>query len=428
MRLYIKSHKFIYIMNLFYSSFMIFYTLMPKTVVIMFSLLINIYNISFFLKDNSIFLSVFLNSILMLPTSFVSILASSYGEFPLTWFSLQILFLTLYIFLKGYASIEYMFVYLLFSIIYIMGLFKTKDIIASFSQFLSISLFFFSFQIGYALKKREESDKLLDAVILYIFSSLSVAFQLIMQIIFINKTNIIIGHYVTMGTSRVAYGGLMNDYSFVTLFLTSSALLLLIYYIETRVIPLPYFIFFETILLTTSVLVSSRTGLISFAITLLIYFTYNFRKINKKFFLVFLLSLFAIPFLIKKLASMRDANTFFDSSGRIGNFSRAVLIIKNNFMIGVGLGANNLVKYYQIGNPHNFFIQYLLQMGVLGVLTILINLCVFIKNNVYKNNLMWLFLLIMVGSMFIPDIFSSRFFNVIVILIMMNSKNLSYDN
>ncbi|HFM7253030.1 TPA: hypothetical protein ACG92L_002418, partial [Enterococcus faecium] len=70
-----------------------------------------------------------------------------------------------------------------------------------------------------------------------------------------------------------------------------------------------------------------------------------------------------------------------------------------------------------------FFIQYLLQTGIIGTLIILSGFFKFTYEELKKSGCYkWLFLMIVVGAMFIPDIVSSRFLYAIVVLCMISAS------
>ena len=68
--------------------------------------------------------------------------------------------------------------------------------------------------------------------------------------------------------------------------------------------------------------------------------------------------------------------------------------------------------------PHNFFIQYLAQFGMIGFLIIFMGFFPVVKKNLLDRNSVgkWALVTIIVGAMFIPDIINSHFLSVILLV------------
>lgn len=411
-----------YILNLLYSSLMIFYAILPKFIIIFISAILFVYDFFTMSKEFNKSIGVFIAGLLFLPVSFVSILATPYETLPITWFYLSFLLLMIIVVLKNQLEKKFFLFYQFFISFFLISIIYSKNIVSSLSQFLTISICLFSFQIGEFLKNNF-SNKLMEEIQkCYIITSVSVAFQILLQRFWITNTGQIIGHYSLMGGDRIAYAGLMNDYSFASLYLVTAAMLLLILFVETKKVSIINFVILFSFLVFTSILVSARTGIFSLIVTILLYFIFRFKKDFVKVSILSVIGLTSVPFLLNYLTSIRKYERLFDGSGRLELAYKAWNVFLKNPVIGVGFGRDNLVNNYNMIVPHNFFIQYLLQFGIVGFVIIVFNFFIFYMKYSRNNYLMWLFLLCFIGSMLIPDIVSSRFLSVIIVMIMINSS------
>ena len=212
----------------------------------------------------------------------------------------------------------------------------------------------------------------------------------------------------------------MGDYSFATIYLAAGCMIVLIQFMDWRRIRFFRFLIEEAFLIISMLAVTARTGWAALAIILLVYFLRNIRRINWKTALLLLLGVVAVPAVLNELIISRVGQNLLDASGRFENFRIAWEVIQEYPVFGVGLGSEILKNNYNIGLPHNFFIQYQLQIGFVGLCIVLAFFIEFLRKNYVKNNaIKWVFWLIVVSSMFVPDIFSSRFYYVIIIVCML---------
>lgn len=406
------------VLNIAYNSFMLFFKYMPGIIAILSSLMIYLYNYRFFKKRNNPDLALSKVAILCIPTSFISIVGTSYGEVPISWFSITILLLTIKVAIKRSINNKYLILYLLFCLFYIASTIVYGLSLSSVSQFLTISIFLFSFQIGEYLKKTGNKSNL-DRV--YVLSTICFAAQLIAQRSIIALFKQSVGYTAVMGANRTAYAGLMNDYSFASLYLATGCFVVFLEYIREKRINTANFLLLISFLLFATIITSARTGLIALAITMAAYIILNINKNKKRILLLLMLAIMAIPLVVNSVLSVRSANTIFDDSGRMDLIKDALVIFKDNKMIGIGFGVQNIANNYSMTVPHNLVIQYLLQFGIIGATIFFINLLLFYKNN--KNNYqIWVFIMCIIGAMFIPDIVSSRFIGMVVVIIIANNR------
>lgn len=413
-----------YIINLLYGTFMIFSNILPSIIVAIISSIIYLYDYIKLSKKYSKSIALFFNSILFLPVSFISVLGTSYASLPITWFSVSILLLTLIVILTNNLKRIYVFFYILFVTLFVFSLSFISSYMSSLSQFFTISLCLFSLQIGELLKKDSSKNVIYKSLDFYLLSVLSLALQIVIQRFYIMKTGTIIGHYSLMGGNRIAFAGLMSDYSFASLYLVTGSLILLLLYMHYKKISFFKFSVFFLLFTFISILTSARTGFFSLIIVVFLCFLLNLNKKHLgRIMMLSVIAIVAIPFAFHFMASLRTLDSFLDGSGRVELMKRAFSIIEIKPLFGVGFGIENLKSNYGMMLPHNYFIQYLLQFGIIGTLIITLNFITFYTKNKKNNFLMWLFILCFIGAMLIPDIVSSRFLAIVLIIVTMNKKS-----
>ncbi|MFC3748201.1 O-antigen ligase family protein [Paenibacillus sp. GCM10012306] len=406
-----------------YDVSMIFYELLNNSIVGIFSAIIAGYLFFLFFTKTNVFQALFYMMIVFIPTSFVSIIGTSYGDFPLSWFTLISIILFLTVAFKGKLNKIYFLLLIFFATFCSITLFKVESVPDALKQILTICLFLFSFSIGEQLKKSYNSTFMNEINFLYIMSVVGLSLQVLMQQLYILNTGEKIGHYTIYGFGRITYAGLMNDFSFTTLYIATGAMLVLVLYFEEKKIKFYQLIIMEILFVYTILIVNSRTGLYVFLILASIYITKKIIKGNVKALSFVLIIVFSLPYIYNYIMISRGGQALFDGSGRIGNYQDALAAFSENFFMGAGFGLNNLYSATGAGAPHNFFLQYLAQSGIIGTLLLIANLIILFKKDINKfNNIRWVIYIILCGSMLIPDIVSSRFFSVVIVMAMISSQ------
>ena len=216
---------------------------------------------------------------------------------------------------------------------------------------------------------------------------------------------------------RTAYGGLMGDYSFATLYLACGFMLLFLLWLRYKRITFFIFILIGLPLTAGMLIVSSRTGLAALLIVLALYFLFTRKKFTFRTSILVVLGIVAVVVVLTKMQSLRGTQSLLDSSGRIEGYIDALEVFLNHPVFGVGLGLTNLFNSTGLGVPHNFFIQYLCQTGFVGTVLICLPFIVYIGNELTSSKcIKWVFILIFIGAMLIPDITSSRFLFAIIVI------------
>ena len=409
--------------SLLFQSLMVFYSLLPPFIVAILCLLIFMFYYRILRNYFSFPNALFLISILYIPTSTISILGGDYTNLPLTWFNFLHICLFLLSIVNEKVDRTYFLLMMLFVIVCLYTLVVSLDVLDSMKQILITFLFLMSFILGKVLKKESSSFFIELGWFFYLLSVISVALQILLQYIYINVTGNVIGHYGKLGINRILYAGLMGDFSFASLFLATGICYVLIIYLKTKKINTIFFLTIESLLSIATILITSRTGIVSLVIVMSLFFL-DIRNWTLKYLLV-LLGVFSGSFIIvEKLLSSRLGQSFLDSSGRVGNYIEAFDLFFKRSFFGYGMGRDTILKLENFHLPHNFFIQYLVQIGFIGLIVILLFFSYFIMGELkYARSGKWVFWIIMIGSMFVPDIVTSRFLTCVVILCMIEGQN-----
>lgn len=360
---------------------------------------------------------------LLAPTSFVSILGTGYGELPITWFHIVTCILIITIVVKPFKINMFFILPIIFIAFSLITLFRVSNIIDALKQIMTITIFLFSFFIADQFKNvsSELVEKKLSE---YYITNIDIFIVIVMlQKILISQFNILVGHSVAY-TGRKIYAGYMTDYSFATLYIATGALLLVVRFFDKKEeVSWKNFIIRETLYLVGMLTVNSRTGLFAFILTAGIFVVIKMIKGNLKSFIIVLLAIVILPMIFEQVSLLRGGQALLDDSGRTSGYINALEIFMDNPLIGCGFGLGNLRAVYGIGVPHNLVIQYLAQMGIIGLgIFSSLFIIMFIKYNAYLNIYIWIIIEIFIGAMAIPDIVSSRFLSIIIIMFILKAN------
>ncbi|HDT7640406.1 TPA: hypothetical protein RD474_002245, partial [Enterococcus faecium] len=227
--------------SILFQSGMIFYSLMPSIAIAVVSFFMFLYYMWCLKKYFCLADSLLLTSILFIPTSTISILGTSYSSLPLTWHNLIIIILMLYIIIEGTLNRSYLIILFLFICFGISTSMFLPFLIDALKQLMTISLFICSFLIGKRFKMYSKNLTMIGWNF-YFIGVVSMAFQVYLQRVYILSTGVIIGHYAEMGLNRIAYAGLMGDFSFAGLYLATGCLYAFLKYVDLKNWKLLFFI------------------------------------------------------------------------------------------------------------------------------------------------------------------------------------------
>jgi O-antigen ligase len=352
---------------------------------------------------------------LSLPYSYINIWGGDYSSFPLSWFWVFLLGLFLINFFKSRFIIDFSGkIALLIAIGAFIPFLISYDYFDGFKQYINIIAFCISFIIGTSLKINWNIDKIKDIIFTYAMAALSASLGLFIQIYIFLSIGKIIGKIDFMA-SRIGFGFIFSDYSFLSLFLASASGILIDFFEKNKNLREKSIfsrIFLIFLFMIASLLTSARTGIVSFFIASIIIYNLYFSNIlsfSFKKIIVGIIILFILLILIYGLPRLRG--DIFSSSGRIESYILGLQIFRQNPVWGCGLGVRSYKERFGYTIPHNVIIQYLSQTGLLLTILILILLFDIIKKawKIKISSIFITLLTIMIGSLFIPDILNSRF-------------------
>lgn len=413
----LDKYKIKYFMVIFYISSMIFSDLFSSFFIAIYQLLFNFFFL-YLCKERKIIITLINLVIINLPITSISILGIDYESLPVTWFMIFITITGCYSLLFGKISAN-LIILVIVSIIYLFILLIIKNYkLDAINQLITIILFFFSFTIGdYSRRIIINKTKVKHLYDLYLIVCFAFSFQIILQYIYISRTNQIIGYYTLLGGNRKCFGGLFMDFSFASVYLSTGSILigkeLLIKKITISNI------FKISIIVLATLITSARTGLYAFIIIMTILIFINLKKLRIYILPLLLIGSIFLTLGLNRMLENRGGTSIFDGSGRLEGYIGMIPYIKNNIWLGIGMGINNLKKITNLGLPHNFYIQYLTQIGLIG--TILLQLFMLLIFKLKNKEHVFVFCLIFISSMAIPDILNSKYIIVIIILICLDN-------
>lgn len=363
--------------------------------------------------------------ILSINSSYTSVFPIEYSSFPITWYLLAILMLIIVCFANGISKNIYFLVCLAVVVYFVVNLsWMNNNFVNSLNQLINILLFLlllaFSKKIALAVGVVRHTE------LTYIFFTevLIYSLMVILSYVAYNYSGIALGK-IDLMNYRISYSATFNDYSFATLYIAAAITIIIVFIIEKQIKYNRFFFYgLLAIYLIAIIIINARTGIIALAISIGILILYeSIFSCKIKAVLILPAALIIGGILFNTILQNRGGQALLDSSGRIEGYMAALNIFRNHPWLGTGFGIQNYTDISHMAIPHNLFIQYLVQFGIVGLVIVLFIVVdtffkLIKKNGVYK----WAVLTIFIGSMFIPDIISSHYLIVILILALCYEK------
>lgn len=368
--------------------------------------------------------------ILSLPLSFRSVLNTDYGNLPISWFHLFGVFfmariLLLFVIKKLRLYIAPISIYsIMFFVSSIVVLILSPYPLNAWKQFINIAFFSLMVVVSVGLVKKYglnffDLNRLRKT---YIFTAQCTAIGLIIQAILYTMFDIELGMIMQLGGNRLAFGLLFNDFSFISLYLSTGVAMMLS---SVKKLTFTYIFGFTTLL--GGILVSSgRTGAAALILATILFAFVHFLKmlirpkktsmnsLFKGFVLTFGVAVF-MALLIYGTLLVRPMDAFSDT-GRLFSYAVGIKYFLQNPLTGIGLGVQAYKEVTGVTIPHNLFIQYLAQTGVIGIIPLCVLIVSLFLTALKSPCFGYALITAIAGSMFIPDIINSRFFLIIVML------------
>jgi len=169
---------------------------------------------------------------------------------------------------------------------------------------------------------------------------------------------------------------------------------------------------------------SARTGFVSFGFVVALKLLYTYKRELKKLFLIAIIGVFLVFATTLLLALVRPE---VKTTGLLANNSRFMLIevyvkaLKDHVLLGYGLGSIYLQGLFNLPMPHFSLLNIADQVGV-PITIILVLFVVSFIYNFCRNKLNFeLVLFILVGSCFIPEIWSTKFICLIFAIVLIKT-------
>ncbi|OUS69952.1 hypothetical protein B1748_29920 [Paenibacillus sp. MY03] len=369
-------------------------------------------------KGNGALLTTLKLLIISLPISFLNIFGGQYGEIPISWFNL--FFIILLVMTLKYLIISKYSRSLLFCVICLIVLgsvltYFSHNLIDAAKQFLNILIFVFLPLIGYQLYKTKyiTETEIIKLKQIYINITIVTAVFILFQYALHRVLGFQTGNIDFMGTYRIAYGFVFNDYSFLSLFIVSGMALLY----KSKKFNTSQLLLLS-LMFAACVISSARTGIIALILALVLEALLSLTKIKIR-------SVLKLPFIailsiatVYFFSAIRGTEEFLNDSGRIDGYLQAMEYFYSFPITGIGLGVRSYKDLTGLAIPHNIIIQYLVQTGIIfTVILIFFILKIFRDSIKINSNLTLPLLTILLGGLFIPDIINSRYLPIIGMLI-----------
>lgn len=374
------------------------------------------------LSDYSLINKMICLMIFSIPLSYVNVFGGSYSLLPLSWFHIFTLLTLIIIIIKilkhnKLENINLLYFGIFIIILGFLLMIFSPNIVDAFKQYLNIVLFimlvtFASVTSSFIkLKLNLISD-------MYILTTVISSLFTLIQSYLYNYQSIQFGFIDLMGASRVAFGFIFTDYSFFSLFLITGATLILF---KTNKNFMDFI--FLIIILAGALVTSARTGIISLMILFSIVVLINLLKLKIKGFFQLLIftafSLLAFYLLLKV-----RGNQLYNDSGRLSGYTDAYQIFLESPFTGIGLGVSSYLSITGKTIPHNLISQLLVQTGIIFTFLVMIFIFMIIFHSFKINNeFKYGLYIVLIGSMFIPDILNSRFIIIMSFLLYFTYKD-----
>jgi|LFRM01.1.fsa_nt_gb hypothetical protein len=387
-------------------------------------------------KQNCGFIAIILELMCYcIPISWRNIFGGSFATLPIPWFYILGAVLIVHLFFKkfykksirGYGRALTSIGSLILIFLALVPLLMTKHEFFSESIGQFITLGFYNIILFFAIVKGPLMDnyETQRVRLAYMLSGFVTSIGIIIQFVFHRFTGVALGN-IGYALNRVIYGFMFMDISNGTLYLVTTAFMMLLYadkYSRKKIL----FYMGTVFVLAAAAITSARTGIISFFLVFGIYILFN----NKGLFSrikgiitgsIILLVTFYFFNIVRPMDNV--VSYMLNSSGRIQGYIIAFNIFLKNFFIGTGFGRSyTSLLMGGVSMPHFSVLQYLVQTGIVYT-SIIFGVILYAQILAIKKHFIegWLLLLTMVGSCFIPDIFSSRFIILIMLMIFLQQS------
>lgn len=363
------------------------------------------------MKTQNIFIFLLIVSV---NSSYYSMVGVPYNRLPLTWFLLASVVIIVLCHLKIQKNLALIATVLLiiffsFSMIYLCS----PNVVGAVNQAINLILFLLVFSSVKQLKRMCDVRMGHCMQMLYLGSVFMFSLMVLLQKYLCESRGINIGN-IGKFAMRTSYAATFSDFSFATLYVASGCCMLFagICY-KKRLLSWKNSLVFMGVYIYAILVINARTGLV--ALVLALFFMFAYLIIRRKRVRILLVGICMVPVVLLLLLVMSSKRGgMLNSSGRIDGYIEGLKCFMEHFWIGNGFGIQN----YELTIPHNLIVQYLAQFGVIGFSIILLGIYPVLKKVLFNKEsiIRWTVMTVIIGAMFIPDIVSSHYLTVVIVL------------
>jgi len=362
-------------------------------------------------------------------SSWRNIFGGYFGNMQIPWFYIIGMIVVLYILFKSRLNysqskipilIAYVFL-IIFGFIPVIIAYNFSEALADYVTYSFFLVMTFMFNFTNISFSKAEYNNILKA---FVNASLLTSIGIIVQAAIQKTTGIDIVRNVTTeisGGNRVTSALIFADTSSAMICLGVAVMIIII---NPKLIRFRYLTVLSII--AGMGLSSTRTGLIALLITFIVYAVFQ-KSIVKKVKLLVSLSIAGIVglFTLSFVRDMSNLSDLLNPSGRIEGYIAALKIWYDNPIFGIGFGdgyLTALMNYIPI--PHLTLLNLLVQAGIVYVFLFVVVIYYYYrmaKKYNMKTEVYTIFLSV-VGSCFIPTLFSARFFTIVIMMVCIRKK------
>jgi len=361
------------------------------------------------------------------PFAWRSIVGTSFADFGVCWFYVIGL---IYVFISlkkgGFAkaikfnSGELTLICCLFLIVGgLVPLLNSYDLIEGLKKFIAYIFFYalivMSLPYSGSIGQKERYTVLRS----FTYASLYSSVMIIIQCVLANLFDIKFLDMRPSGNMRHIYSYMYLDISAQTLMFITGAMICLVY--GKKIVKYP-FITMCVILLGT-IFTSARTGIVTFAIISGLYLLISKKSKNKliKFCIYAVCTYIGYFIVIFNRAADSFIKLMTEDNGRIFLIKKALLLFLKYPLLGIGFDLNAFIVMTKAETIcHFYFLNVLLATGLIYTLIFIILIMFFLKSSLKIDGFIWIILPGLAGSCFVPDLMGTRFFIILVCVIILS--------
>lgn len=361
------------------------------------------------------------------PLSWKNILGGDYGDLPITWFYLIGVLLAIHLLLikkdiilkSSLARLVVLIVLIMIYSLVPLLITNTNYLMQGISQFITLTFHHVIILIVILKGNIISESNIFQIEKSYVSAGLITSLGIITQFMLFNA-GVVIGDIQYLN-NRQMFQFLFSDVSHATLYLATTAFLSIQLLNSGQTNGKFKSLLVPIIILIGAAVTSARTGLIVFFGVFALYILIGQKGIVKKIgsIITGIIALIGGIFIFQQVRPQDDiSEALFDSSGRTEGYKIAIDMFMDKPFLGYGFGREYISDLMNAAIPHLSFLQYLIHagFGYTVMIFIVIGFAFFYAKK-FKMNESWLILLTLIGTCLIPDIFSTRYITLLIVIV-----------